>query len=199
MYGLKSTFPDIVLGEDGSWSSTPAGGQYYCHGIDLRDLTDPSKTILPGLRTDLPTLLLSECCLCYLNPNEATQAMSFFTSQIPNIATVIYEPIKPNDAFGKMMVSNLAARRIQMPTLEVYPEAGDQEKRLRDAGFEIVRHMTIDDIWETWVAPEEKDRLSGVEVLDEVEEWKLLASHYVVVWGSKGDGFGTWGDLGGGA
>ncbi|KAH7149943.1 leucine carboxyl methyltransferase 1 [Dactylonectria estremocensis] len=220
---LRNILTDISAEEDSSsWSSRPAlGGEYYCHGIDLRSFSNtlpivgstpssdsgPSvngepeslEVILPGLRTDIPTLLLSECCLCYLSPSEAAGVLEYFTSRIARLATVIYEPIKPDDAFGRMMVSNLAARRIRMPTVGVYREPADQEARLRQAGFETVRHMTIDDIWETWVAPEEKQRVDSLEGLDEVEEWKLLAGHYIVVWGSKGTGFGLWNSAGGGA
>ncbi|KAH6996268.1 S-adenosyl-L-methionine-dependent methyltransferase [Ilyonectria sp. MPI-CAGE-AT-0026] len=181
---LRNILTNISAEENSSsWSSRPALGE----------------VTLPGLRTDIPTLLLSECCLCYLSPSEAAGVLSYFTSRIPSLATVIYEPIKPDDAFGRMMVSNLAARRIRMPTVAVYREPADQEARLRQAGFETVRHMTIDDLWETWVAPEEKQRVDSLEGLDEVEEWKLLAGHYIVVWGSTGSGFGRWESAGGGA
>ena len=197
---MAHIFANPTEDEDGQWwSSRPLlGGEYYCHSMDLRNLTDPSKTKLPGLRTDIPTLILSECCLCYLEPTEASQVLNFFTSQIPSIATVIYEPIKPDDAFGEMMVSNLAARGIRMPTLDIYRESEDQEQRLRSAGFDVVKHLTVDAIWEKWVASEEKERVDRLEGLDEVEEWKLLAGHYIVVWGSKGEGFGSWGEVTGG-
>jgi [phosphatase 2A protein]-leucine-carboxy methyltransferase len=59
--------------------------------------------------------------------------------------------------------------------------------------------MTIEDIWQTWVPPEEKQRVDSLEGLDEVEEWKLLAAHYIVLWASKGNGFGSWGNVGAGA
>ncbi|KPM38892.1 Leucine carboxyl methyltransferase 1 [Neonectria ditissima] len=216
---LRNILTDISVDENSSsWSSLPAsGGKYYCHGADLRSLSNPSpnpdpetdsnpeadhrspELALPGLRTDIPTLLLSECCLCYLSPSEAAGVLGFFTSRVHSLATVLYEPIKPDDAFGRMMVSNLAARRISMPTVGVYREPADQDARLRQAGFEMVHHMTIEDIWETWVAPEEKQRVDSLEGLDEVEEWKLLAGHYIVVWGSKGNGFGLWTSAGGGA
>ena len=116
-----------------------------------------------------------------------------------NLATIIYEPIRPDDAFGKMMISNLAARRIQMPTLKMYPTPEDQRARMSKAGFETVHHMTIENIWQNWVSPEEKQRVDSLEGLDEVEEWKLLAAHYIVVWASRGNGFGSWGGIGGGA
>lgn len=34
-----------------------------------------------------------------------------------------------------------------------------------------------------WVTEQERDRVERLEWLDEVEEWKLLASHYCVAWG----------------
>ncbi|KAF4966948.1 hypothetical protein FSARC_5433 [Fusarium sarcochroum] len=212
---LRSILPNATQVSERSWSSKPAGGEYYCHGQDLRSFsiskapkkdgdtqTTPQEqpdVSLPGLRTDIPTLLLSECCLCYLTVAEASDVINFFSSRISSLATVIYEPIRPDDAFGKMMISNLAARRIQMPTLKTYPTPEDQRARMSKAGFEVVHHMTIENIWQTWVPPEEKQRVDFLEGLDEVEEWKLLAAHYIVVWASKGSGFGAWGSVGGGA
>ena len=76
-----------------------------------------------------------------------------------------------------------------MPTLEVYRQPADQEVRLRDAGFEQVRQMTVDTIWQRWVESDEKERVDGLEGLDEVEEWKLLAGHYIIAWGWKGEAF----------
>ncbi|KAJ4309558.1 carboxy methyl transferase for protein phosphatase 2A [Fusarium piperis] len=212
---LRNILTDISNDTKSTWSSRPAsGGEYYCHGQDLRNLV-PQKAsnpddeasseskvqrevILPGLRNDIPTLLLSECCLCYLSAAEARNVISFFSSQIPSLATIIYEPTHPDDAFGRMMVSNLAARRIQMPTLDKYPTPAAQRRRMIEAGFETVHHMTVEKIWETWVSPEEKQRVDFLEGLDEVEEWKLLAAHYIVVWASKGNGFGSWESIDGG-
>lgn len=177
-----------------AWRSTPAENcQYWCYGLDLRQLArDDQETTLDGLRTDVPTLLVSECCLCYLETTQARKVVKWFTDKIQNVAIVLYEPTKPEDPFGRMMVSNLAARRIRMPTLEVYREPQDQEVRLRDAGFEQVRQLSVDHIWETWVSEEEKERVDSLEGLDEVEEWKLLAGHYIVAWGWRGTGFEGW-------
>ncbi|KAG5755490.1 hypothetical protein H9Q69_001595 [Fusarium xylarioides] len=202
---LRNILKDATQLTEHSWSANPTGCEYYCHGQDLRgfsqsktpkeeDETEPTtkEISLPGLRTDIPTLLLSECCLCYLTATEASDVLNFFSSRIPNLGTIIYEPIRPDDAFGKMMVSNLAARRIQMPTLQMYQTPEDQRARMSKAGFEKVYHMTIEDIWQNWVSADEKRRVDSLEGLDEVEEWKLLAAHYIVVWASKGEGFESW-------
>ncbi|KAH6702570.1 leucine carboxyl methyltransferase [Verticillium dahliae] len=197
---LVSAIPHMrrVLGEqvpqpDGSWSCRPpSGGEYYCHGIDLRELPQGGNSQLKGLKNNVPTLLISECCLCYLEASAAESTVQWFAKQIENLALVVYEPIRPHDPFGKMMVSNLAARRIRMPTLESYPLPADQEARLRTAGFKHASAQTIEYIWENWVSPQERERVNGLEGLDEVEEWQLLADHYVVAWAWRGEGFGGW-------
>lgn len=193
---LSAILRNPAAGEQGHWSSRPPNrGEYHCHGLDIRDLASSANSSgisLPGFRTDVATLVLSECCLCYLTPEESEQILHFFTSHIPNVATILYEPIHLGDAFGDTMVSNLAARNIYMPGLAKYRNQADQEARLMRVGFERVRHKTVDAIWEAWIATEEKERVNGLEGLDEIEEWKLLAGHYLVVWGVKGVGFESW-------
>ncbi len=197
---LRQVLPDPTAQADGSWHvRTETGNQLWCHGRDLRELSkspsQDSPAILAGLRTDVPTLLISECCLCYQETSEAKAVIEWFTSKIPSIGILIYEPIRPDDAFGRVMVSNLAARDIAMPTLAVYKERGDQETRLKDAGFDSVRQMTVDEAWDRWVPAEEKERVNSLEGLDEVEEWHLLARHYIIAWGWRGGGFGPWLEL----
>lgn len=34
-----------------------------------------------------------------------------------------------------------------------------------------------------WMGRSELDRIASLEMLDEMEEWRLLASHYCLVWG----------------
>lgn len=196
---LRSIVPDPALvsaeGDETTWSSSgqlPDGCEYWCHGRDLRDLLKPDAKALRGLRPDVPTLLVSECCLCYLEPHQALEVIRHFADKIPNLAVVLYEPIKPDDPFGRQMVSNLAARRIRMPTLDVYKDAKGQQARLRDAGFEKVETMSVEDIWRSWIPEGEKERVDGLEGLDEVEEWNLLAAHYIVAWAWRGQGFEGW-------
>ncbi|KAI0478277.1 leucine carboxyl methyltransferase [Xylaria cf. heliscus] len=186
----KSNF----IEESHTWcdEALPGASQYWCHGLDLRDLSKPDVTPLSGLREDIPTLLISECCLCYLEVAEASKAVKYFTDRIPRLSFVIYEPVHPHDPFGKQMVSNLAARHIRMPTLDEYADTSKQEARLRDAGFDVGHSLTIEKIWEDWVSQEEKERVDGLEGLDEVEEWNLLAGHYSVSWGWRGINLDGW-------
>lgn len=180
--------------------------KYHLHPVDLRSLsTSSSLTVLPGVERDIPTLLISECCLVYLPPTEAAQVISFFTEHLfgagtvkagagedvqktsegtPPLGMILYEPIHPDDAFGRTMVSNLAARGIQLQTLNKYASLEAQRTRLREQGFGSGQAAAdIDFIWERWVDEDEKERVARVEMLDEVEEWQLLARHYCIAWG----------------
>ena len=37
--------------------------------------------------------------------------------------------------------------------------------------------------WREWVGENEKERVGGLEMLDELEELELLLKHYCVAWG----------------
>lgn len=173
--------------EGGEWGigmrdGEQSGARYFCHPLDLRSL--PARETVHGLKSDVPTLVISECCLCYLEPSIASSVISWFTTRIPSLGIVLYEPIEPSDAFGQMMAGNLAARGIVMPTVDVFKTLSDQEQRMREAGYGAgAGAQTIERIWERWVGEGERERVDGLEGLDEVEEWQMLARHYAVVWG----------------
>ena len=170
-------------------SSVADGPYYHVHPVDLRTLdafNDPPR-IFHKIDKYLPTLIISECCLCYLTPAAADTVTLYFTKHFfpesTPLGMIIYEPIKPDDAFGKTMVSNLAARGIVLQTLRKYGSLEAQAERFKSYGFTGSRGFDINKLWEKAIDAAEKERVAGLEMLDEVEEWELLASHYCVVWG----------------
>ncbi|KAJ5614030.1 hypothetical protein N7528_007684 [Penicillium herquei] len=192
--GIESSSNDVIVSQAGDALHTSS---YHLYPLDLRSLSSSSSPseLLPHVDTTLPTLLISECCLIYLSPTEATEVVSFFTErllgpQTAPLGLVLYEPIRPNDAFGRTMVSNLATRGIQLQTLHKYASLEAQRERLRGQGFTSGQAVAdIEFIWNRWVDEEEKERVSRLEMLDEMEEWQLLARHYCIAWGwREGDG-----------
>ncbi|KAF2173495.1 hypothetical protein M409DRAFT_61878 [Zasmidium cellare ATCC 36951] len=195
----------IRASEDLSRMTLPSNNSstYHLHAIDLRDLTHRSPPLLPEMSTEIPTLILSECCLCYLPPDTASSVIQYFTMNIPgSIAMILYEPIRPFDSFGKTMVSNLASRGIELRTLKRYYSLDAQRQRLRLSGFKGGQGARdVYQLWESddWVSNTERERIEKVEWLDEIEEWKLLASHYCVAWGWRGEPFEqAWKEIEGG-
>ncbi|CAI6334610.1 unnamed protein product [Periconia digitata] len=184
---------------------------YNLHALDLRSLattTTPSPETpssqqppeLTNLDPSLPTLILSEMCLIYLNPATVSSIIKTFTTHYLSPSTpaslILYEPILPQDAFGRTMISNLATRNIHLPTLTAYPELGDQRARLKQYGFVTgAKAVDTEFIWREWVGADEKERVAGLEMLDELEELDLLLRHYCVAWGYRDGGNGDGGDV----
>ncbi|OSS49194.1 hypothetical protein B5807_05433 [Epicoccum nigrum] len=165
---------------------------YNIHALDLRSLAAPSEDAplpeLPNLDPTLPTLILSEMCLVYLQPQTVQSIISTLTTHYlkPTTPTsiVLYEPILPHDAFGRTMISNLETRNIRLPTLTTYPGLGDQRARLSGYGFtDGAKAADTDFIWKQWISEDEKERVAGLEMLDELEELELLLRHYCFAWG----------------
>lgn len=182
-FDLQSS--EVVITEEGARLSCP---DYFVHPQDLRQLPDIGVA-LPGIDVMVATLIISECCLIYLAPGEADKVLRYFSSLFKSTALsiAIYEPIRPNDAFGRTMVSNLTARGIHLQTLEKYASLGAQKERLKMIGFASgAQAADIDFIWRKWLTDIDRVRVEGLEWMDEVEEFTLFARHYCVAWGWRG-------------
>lgn len=187
-----TSFKNTTLERD-----TFSSENYCVHPVDLRTL-DPvlsPPSSFDTIDTELPTLIISECCLCYLAPAAADTVALYFTKHMFPTSTplglVLYESINPNDPFGKVMVSNLAARGIVLQTLRKYGSLEAQAARLQSYGLEGSGGANVNTLWKKSIEQKEKERVAALEMVDEVEEWELLAGHYCVCWGWRGDG-GIW-------
>jgi [phosphatase 2A protein]-leucine-carboxy methyltransferase len=165
---------------------------YNIHALDLRSLASSSEETprpeIPNLDPTIPTLILSEMCLVYLQPSSVQSIVSSLLTHYLQPTTpaslILYEPILPQDAFGRTMISNLKTRNIHLHTLTAYPELGDQRARLKGYGFgTAAKAEDTSYIWRNWVSEDEKERVAGLEFLDELEELELLLRHYCIAWG----------------
>lgn len=159
----------------------------------------------------LPTLWLNECVMIYMDPARGDHILSWIAAEQPEAAMITFEQIHPNDAFGRMMLQNLKvntelseshggytgpmlfdhihqSRGIELPGLHAYPSLERQLSRYRDiCGWQKVRACDMNAVYERWIEDDEKRRVAKIELLDELEEWRMIMAHYclVVAW-SKG-------------
>jgi hypothetical protein len=165
--------------------------QYHLIAGDLREWPKVvEKLHLYGFDSNLPTLFISECVMVYMSP-EASDALLQWIGQLPDSIVVAYEQILPNDAFGKMMVQNLKSRNLDLLGVNAYPTLKAQKERYLKAGFKSAHAIDMDECYEKYVSPAEKARLSSIEKLDEVEEWRLLGQHYCLAWAWKNDEYSS--------
>ena len=61
------------------------------------------------LDPSLPTLLLFECVLAYMEPAQSSYIISWFTERFraAPLGVIVYEMFGLNDSFGKVMKNNL--------------------------------------------------------------------------------------------
>lgn len=159
---------------------------YHLHATDLRLLAGSDQSLLQDIREDIPTLVVSECCLCYMEPDAATNLLAWLAASFKSqLAFVIYEPMSLNDSFGRVMTQNLAVRGISLPTMSKYPTLESQIDRLCQMGLSQVHAEHMQTILTHWLVPQETERIRQLEFLDEWEELDLLLQHYCLVWGSR--------------
>ncbi|KAJ7641548.1 S-adenosyl-L-methionine-dependent methyltransferase [Roridomyces roridus] len=191
----KSKDLSAVLG-DPSQVAVAHGGTglrsptYHLLPADLRlppqDTLD--KLLAPILSPTLPTLLLFECVLVYMSPAASTALFQWFIDYFSPegggaLGSIVYEMFRLQDSFGRVMVENLKARHVSLPGAEPYPDVKSLPGRFLNLGFTAASALTLKEIRKSYVSREELERISHLELVDEVEELDLVLEHYAITWG----------------
>ena len=152
---------------------------YTTVACDLRNASDLSELMQSNGFEDVPTIFLSECALIYMEPKQGSSVISWAAKSCQVSAFVTYEQIRPNDAFGKVMIRNLQARSIPLHSLMQYPDLEAQMERYKSSGYTCCNGRTMLDVYKSFLG--DNTRIERLEKFDEWEEWDLVLSHYCLV------------------
>lgn len=118
---------------------------------------------------------------------DASRALlSQLTLSCKHASVVIYDPIAQYDAFGHVMEKHLVSAGmaaahtslLQTRTLQ------HQLSKLTSCGFDVAVGCDMWQAYQTILTDEQRLRANKCELLDELEEWKLLMQHYCLAVGS---------------
>lgn len=151
---------------------------------DLRDAPAIQQALIQaGLQAELPTLVLAECVLVYMEPQHSAELLRSLGRLLPTAACVVYEQIRPHDAFGQQMLRNLQCRGCPLRGLHATPSLDAHEQRLTSNNWSRARAVDLNTIYQQHIHPAEKRRIERLEIFDEFEEWHLMQEHYCIAIG----------------
>ena len=179
---LQPMIIDPVISQGGSMLQSK---HYWLLPCDLRQWQSQIVPLLKqGLDPNAPTLFLSECCLVYLDPTIADDIITSCSTLTQQGIFITYEPILPEDAFGRTMLDNLKSRGLALPGIHAYPTLETQQQRYLSNGWNHCEAIDFNQVWER-LSTSEQERIIKLEWLDEVEEWTMLSSHYCITVAKK--------------
>ena len=184
-----STTTDASSSTTSSTTFTPtADGGINIHSkyyrlatADLRDIEAVHNAVKnAGIDFTVPTLLLSECVLVYLEPEESCSIIAWAARTFQHSVFVTYEQIRPHDAFGRVMAKNLEERGYTLRGLHAFPDIPAQTSRYKELGYQACTVIDMNDIYYRILPKQDIARIERLEIFDEIEEWHLMSAHYAI-------------------
>jgi O-methyltransferase involved in polyketide biosynthesis len=191
----KTEIYNTIVGTSGSafeQNSDKSVSQYKAlnHSLITGDLNDVDTLInlltAQNMDFSIPTLIITECVLPYLSPDSIFGLISRFSSLFQRIAWISYDMFNLQDNFGKVMIRNITGSGVPLPGATVFPSKNDEINFFLSHGWDSCHCSSLLELYNNEISAETKRRMSGIEQLDEIEEWNLILHHYSFFVASKG-------------
>ncbi|NXD17905.1 LCMT1 methyltransferase, partial [Nothocercus nigrocapillus] len=159
--------------------------RYSIIGGDLRFSSDLEEKLKKhNLDIQLPTLLIAECVLVYMTPQQSANLLKWASSTFPMAMFINYEQVNMTDRFGQIMIENLQRRQCNLAGVEVCRSLDSQRERLLLNGWETAHAIDMMKVY-SFLPQADVKRIEGLEFLDEKELFEQLMQHYCICWASK--------------
>ncbi|KAM9342949.1 LOW QUALITY PROTEIN: tRNA wybutosine-synthesizing protein 4 [Pholidichthys leucotaenia] len=164
-----------------------SSSRYRLLGVDIRERTQVEEALgVAGLDFSAPTLVLSEVVLTYMEMQWSDDVISWVAKLLPESLFVMYEQIRPQDPFGRIMQEHFLKLNSALHALHRYPDTSAQRRRFLDKGWEQCVCRDMNDFYMGLVSEEERSRVENLEPFDEYEEWHQKCSHYFILTACRG-------------
>ncbi|KAF3694456.1 tRNA wybutosine-synthesizing protein 4 [Channa argus] len=164
-----------------------SSSQYRLLGVDVREKSQLEEALAAAeMDWAAPTLILSEVVLTYMETQWSDAVISWAAKFLPQSLFVMYEQIRPQDPFGRIMQDHFLKLNSTLHALRQYPDQAAQIHRFLDKGWERCVCVDMNDFYLGLVPEGERCRVESLEPFDEYEEWHQKCSHYFILTASRG-------------
>ncbi len=126
-----------------------------------------------GAVGDVPTFILAECVLCYLEKGVINDLLCSLKDSFPCSAILSYEALFPlNDNFAHVMAENLRSMGCSMPG--GVEGLNELKLRFKCAGWTYSHAMDMLQAYQELLDKKLREKSESKVVLDELEEWCLV-------------------------
>ncbi|XP_046455871.1 tRNA wybutosine-synthesizing protein 4-like isoform X3 [Daphnia pulex] len=162
---------------------------YQLVAADLRNLPSLTKLLFEELLLSPsdPTLFISECAITYMDECSSSKLIEWCGTTFPNAVFAVYEQIRPNDGFGRVMQQHFIQLSIPLLSLPVYPDHETQQNRYLHKGWTSCEVYDINEFVHKLVPSDELERMRKLETFDEYEGFNEKCSHYIILTAAKGN------------
>ncbi|XP_048645641.1 leucine carboxyl methyltransferase 1 isoform X2 [Marmota marmota marmota] len=160
--------------------------RYAIIGADLRDLSELEEKLKKcNMNTQLPTLLITECVLVYMTPEQSANLLKWASNTFETAMLINYEQVNMGDRFGQIMIENLRRRQCDLAGVETCKSLESQKERLLANGWETACAVNMMELYSR-LPRAEVSRIESLEFLDEMELLEQLMQHYCLCWATRG-------------